>query len=57
MDNRSASFVKQALNIIADNSLSSETAQRLRDWIERVKEGKDVVVSDLTDKEIIARCV
>lgn len=53
----SIKFVGQAEAILAQSKLSSETAQRLRDWVERVKDGKDVITESLTDQQIVTRCV
>jgi hypothetical protein len=57
MDN-TALFIKQAEDILAESKLSSETAQRLRDWVERVKAGEPVDVDHpLTITEIVLRCI
>ena len=54
---RAIKFVGKAEAILAESKLSSETAQRLRDWVERVKDGKELVDSDMSDQEIVTRCV
>ena len=51
-------FVGDAERILAESKLSSETAQRLRDWVERVKAGEPLSVDHfLTEQEIVTRCV
>jgi len=52
-------FVRVSESILAESKLSSETAQRLRDWVERVKSGKEQLALDhyLSEQEIVARCV
>jgi hypothetical protein len=52
------SFVGDAEAILAESKLSSETAQRLRDWVERVKAGEPLDADHfLTRQEIVARCI
>jgi hypothetical protein len=51
-------FVGDAEAILAESSLSSQTAQRLRDWVERVKAGEPLDADHfLTRQEIVVRCV
>ena len=50
-------FVRTAEGILAQSKLSSETAQRLRDWVERVKDGKDLITEPLTEQQIVTRCI
>ena len=57
MTDLEASFVKRAEGILAQSKLSYETAQRLRDWVERVKDGKDLITEELSEQQIVTRCI
>jgi hypothetical protein len=50
-------FVGDAERILAESKLSSETAQRVRDRVERVKEGKEVIDRFMTEQEIVLEAI
>ena len=50
-------FVGDAERILAESKLSSETAQRLRDRVEKIKRGEEVIKRFMTEQEIVLEAV